>query len=151
LKWPNDLLVRRAKVAGILLEAATATGGTLDFVVLGIGVNLTSHPTDARRPATDLGRDGAPVDAAGLLEGLADRLAFWIARWQQDGFAPVRAAWLARAHSVGAPIDVRLGNTLISGSFIDLDQDGAMIIEMRGGARQRVTAGDIVETASLQA
>jgi biotin-(acetyl-CoA carboxylase) ligase len=81
----------------------------------------------------------------------AFRLASWTARGRTDGFVPVRTAWLARAASVGTPIDVRLGSTLISGRFADLDQDGVMIIETANGARRRVTAGDIVETAALQA
>jgi BirA family biotin operon repressor/biotin-[acetyl-CoA-carboxylase] ligase len=152
LKWPNDLLVAGRKAAGILLEAATTAGGGLDFVVLGIGVNLASHPAaDVRRPATDLARAGAPIGAAELLEALADRLAVGLARWRADGFAPVRAAWLARAAGLGEPIDVRLGDALISGRFVDLDVDGAMIIETTAGRRHRLTAGDIVETPALQA
>jgi len=151
LAWPNDLMLGGRKAAGILLEAATTPAGALDFVVLGIGVNVTSHPSDVRRPATDLMREGAPTKAADLLEALAGRLASWIARWRADGFAPVRAAWLARAAGVGAPIDVRLGNALISGRFTDLDDDGAMIIETAEGVRRRVTAGDIVELPVLQA
>jgi BirA family biotin operon repressor/biotin-[acetyl-CoA-carboxylase] ligase len=139
------------KAAGILLEAATTPAGALDFVVLGIGVNLTSHPSDVRRPATDLTHEGGTVTASGLLAALAGRLASWMARWRADGFAPVRAAWLARAANVGTPIDVRLGNDLISGRFVDLADDGAMIIETADGACRRVTAGDIVETAALQA
>jgi BirA family biotin operon repressor/biotin-[acetyl-CoA-carboxylase] ligase len=151
LVWPNDLMLAGRKAAGILLEAATTPAGALDFVVLGIGVNVSGHPSDVRRPATDLARMGATITAAALLEALADRLAAWIECWRADGFAPVRAAWLARAAGVGAPIDVRLGNDLISGSFADLDQDGAMIIEIADGSRRRVTAGDIVEPTALQA
>jgi BirA family biotin operon repressor/biotin-[acetyl-CoA-carboxylase] ligase len=151
LKWPNDLLVGGRKVAGILLEAATAEAGVLGFVVLGIGVNVASHPADVGRPTTDLAGAGASIDAAGLLEALAARLAAWLERWKLDGFAPVRTAWLARAAGLGAPIDVRLGDALIRGRFVDLDDDGAMIIETTAGDRQRLTAGDIVETAALQA
>jgi len=149
--WPNDLMLAGRKAAGILLEAATTPAGELDFVVLGIGVNVSSHPSDVRRPATDLARAGATITASGMLEALAGRLAVWIGCWRAEGFAPVRAAWLARAAGVGAPIDVRLGNDLISGSFTDLDDDGAMIIETADGSRRRVTAGDIVEMATLQA
>jgi BirA family biotin operon repressor/biotin-[acetyl-CoA-carboxylase] ligase len=151
LVWPNDLMLAGRKAAGILLEAATTPAGALDFVVLGIGVNVSSHPSDVRRPATNLADVGATITASGLLEALAGRLEAWIACWRAEGFAPVRAAWLARAAGVGGPIDVRLSNDLISGSFADLDQDGAMIIETADGSRRRVTAGDIVATAALQA
>ncbi|MBI3514118.1 MAG: biotin--[acetyl-CoA-carboxylase] ligase [Proteobacteria bacterium] len=150
VKWPNDVLVDGRKVAGILLEAATTTAGALDFVVLGIGVNVTSHPADTAYGATDLTATGAAVTVPALLARLADALLSWRGRWLADGFAPVRAAWLAHARGLGAPIDVRLGDTLISGRFADLDADGALIVESAGGARQRVTAGDVVD-AALQA
>jgi BirA family biotin operon repressor/biotin-[acetyl-CoA-carboxylase] ligase len=150
LKWPNDVLVNNRKAAGILLEAAASASGGLDFVVLGMGVNVTSHPPDTRYGATDLCAEGASVTVPALLELLARDLRASHERWLSDGFQPVRAAWLARARGLGAPIEVRLGNTLISGSFADLDDDGAMIIEGTGGRRQRVTAGDVAE-AALQA
>jgi BirA family biotin operon repressor/biotin-[acetyl-CoA-carboxylase] ligase len=147
LKWPNDVLVAGAKLAGILLEASTTPDGTLDFLVLGIGINVTSHPTDVLPVTTDLAAAGARVAVPALLEGLAERLLAWRERWRADGFAPVRAAWLARAHGLGQPIEVRLGNTLISGSFADLDEDGAIIVASAAGARQRVTAGDVALVA----
>ncbi len=147
LKWPNDVLVGGLKVAGILLEAATSPAGGLDFVVLGIGVNVTTHPPDARYGATDLTAAGARSTVPDLLERLAERLVAWQARWRAEGFGPVRAAWLGRAHGLGRPIDVRVGNALISGSFADLDDDGALIVAGPGGRRQRVTAGDIVAPA----
>lgn len=147
LKWPNDVLVDERKIAGILLEAATTSAGLLDFVVLGIGVNLVSHPAGTRYGATDLATAGARVRVPALLEALAVSLAAWRSRWLAHGFPPVRAAWLAAAHGLGRPIDVRLGSTLISGTFADLDADGALIVEKAGGARQRVTAGDIVDPA----
>ena len=150
VKWPNDVLVDGRKVAGILLEAATTPAGALDFVVVGIGVNVTSHPPNTAYGATDLAVAGAAVSVPGLLARLAEALLAWRDRWLADGFGPVRAAWLADARGLGGPIDVRLGDTLISGRFADLDADGALIVESIGGARQRVTAGDVVE-AALQA
>ena len=151
LVWPNDLMIDGGKAAGILLEAATTPAGQLDFVVLGIGVNVAGHPAAVRRPATDLAAAGARIDAAGLLESVAERLAAWLARWGAEGFAPVRAAWTARAGGLGAPIDVRRDDALISGTFADLDDDGAMIIKSPDGSRHRVTAGDVVEPARLGA
>jgi BirA family biotin operon repressor/biotin-[acetyl-CoA-carboxylase] ligase len=150
VKWPNDVLVDGRKASGILLEATTTPDGRLDFVVLGIGVNLASHPERTRYRATDLSVAGATVTVADLLERLARRLHDGDARWRADGFAPVRAAWLARAHGLGGPIDVEAGNTLISGSFVDLDGDGALIVAGADGRRRRVTAGDVV-VAALQA
>jgi BirA family biotin operon repressor/biotin-[acetyl-CoA-carboxylase] ligase len=147
LKWPNDVLLDGRKVAGILLETQTTPGTTPDaalaFVVLGFGVNVMSHPADARYPATDLARARVGTSVETLLGMVCRHLSSWAERWRVDGFAPVRAAWLARAQGRGLPIDVRVGNTLISGSFCDLDGDGAMIIETTPGERRRITAGDV--------
>jgi BirA family biotin operon repressor/biotin-[acetyl-CoA-carboxylase] ligase len=147
LKWPNDVLVDGRKVAGILLEAVTTPGGALDAVLLGIGVNVVSHPPATTYGATDLAVAGGAVGVPALLERLAVALADWRARWQAEGFAPVRAAWLAAAHGRGEPIDVRRGNALISGRFADLDADGALIVESAGGRRERITAGEVFDAA----
>src|SRR5258706_5688521 len=64
LKWPNDLLVDGRKLAGILLEAATGGSGTIDHLVIGVGVNIAAHPDDLPYPATDLlacGGDAHPA------------------------------------------------------------------------------------------
>lgn len=147
LKWPNDVLLNGRKLVGILAEAESGTGDRLDFVVLGIGVNLVSHPPDARYGATDLGAEGAVVTPAAMLELLVPALLAWRDRWVAEGFAPIRAAWLARAEGRGQPIEVRLGNALIRGTFDDLDGDGALIVETAPGSRRRITAGDIVALA----
>jgi BirA family biotin operon repressor/biotin-[acetyl-CoA-carboxylase] ligase len=148
LKWPNDVLVGGRKITGILVETETAPGGAIAFAVLGIGINVTSHPDDARYGATDLAEEGITVTLEALREDLCRRLSAWIARWLADGFGPVRAAWLARAPNQGAVLDVRVGNTLISGRFCDLDGDGAMILETTGGERRRITAGDVSQPAA---
>lgn len=154
LKWPNDVLLDGAKISGLLLETATAGPGVgkgagegLAFVVLGIGINVASHPSDARYGAIDLAAAGIAIGVGSMLETLVHHLTVWLARWQADGFAPVRAAWLLRGHGRGAPIDVRVGNTLISGSFRDLDGDGAMILDTPGGGHRRITAGDVAARA----
>jgi BirA family biotin operon repressor/biotin-[acetyl-CoA-carboxylase] ligase len=151
LKWPNDVLLGGRKITGILVETASVSGAAVAFVVLGIGINRVSHPDDARYGATDLAAEGVAISLDALREALCTRLADWIVRWLTDGFGPVRAAWLARAGRRGAVLDVRVGNTLISGTFCDLDGDGAMILETPGGERRRITAGDVAAPAALQA
>ena len=142
-KWPNDVLVDGAKVAGILLESRTTPDGALGWVTVGIGVNLVSHPADTLYPVTALNRHGIeamPEDFAGWL--LA-RYGYWYDRWQAEGFAPVRAAWLRRAQGVGQPVIVRLPDHELRGTFIALDDGGALILELPDGRRHTVTAGDV--------
>lgn len=145
LKWPNDLMLDGRKTAGILLESAGA-GATLDWLVAGTGVNLASHP-EALATATHLAAAGADVAPEVLLPLYAGALIAWMDRWSEDGFAPVRAAWLARASGLGGPIIVRLPGSELAGIFADLDETGALVLDAPGG-RRTVTAGEVYATAA---
>lgn len=142
-KWPNDLLLGGRKFSGILLESETGTGDEIDFVIIGVGVNLASKPDGVEYPATSLADHGtAGVSPATLLASFAGYFDSWERRWQREGFGPVRVAWLARAGGVGEEIRVRLERETFHGRFLDLDDDGALVIEGADG-RRRVTAGDV--------
>ncbi|MBM3598335.1 MAG: biotin--[acetyl-CoA-carboxylase] ligase [Alphaproteobacteria bacterium] len=143
-KWPNDVLLDDRKISGILLEAKSAPGAArVDYVVLGVGVNVTSHPEDAETPATDLAARGATAAVAQVLSAFAGHFAAWAARWTREGFAPVRQAWLARARGVGEPIRVRLEGSTLEGRFATLDDSGALVLDLAGGGRRRIAAGDV--------
>jgi len=142
-KWPNDLLVNGKKLAGILLESENAASDRVDFVVAGIGVNIVAAPVDVEFPATSLAAQGvATLTPPVLLGGFARHFEIWLRRWRAEGFAPVRAAWLARASGLGEPVRVRLERSTLSGRFLDLDDDGALLLEGEEG-RRRVAAGEV--------
>jgi BirA family biotin operon repressor/biotin-[acetyl-CoA-carboxylase] ligase len=130
IKWPNDIIVNRAKLAGILLERQG------DAVVIGFGVNLAHHPEDLDRPAASL---GARVTPEALLRRLAACFELWLDRWRTQGLAPVRAAWLAGAHPIGTPLST--GGT--EGTFDGLDETGALHLRLADGAIRVVHAGDV--------
>jgi BirA family biotin operon repressor/biotin-[acetyl-CoA-carboxylase] ligase len=138
LKWPNDLLLGGAKLAGILLERAG------DAVVVGIGVNLAHHPELAERPTTSLAAHHAAVEPQVFAETLAEAFARWLARWRGEGLAPVRRRWLDRAHAPGTAITARLpdGENL-DGLFDGLDRDGALILRLASGDARVIHAGDV--------
>jgi BirA family biotin operon repressor/biotin-[acetyl-CoA-carboxylase] ligase len=142
-KWPNDLLIAGRKIAGILLESETGAAGSPDFVVIGIGVNLVSAPRDVEFPATSLAEAGCVgVTPPRLLEAFAHCFAGWAGRWREEGFAPVRAAWLKRASGLGEGIRVRLERQTLDGRFLDLDHDGALLLDAAEG-RRRIAAGEV--------
>ena len=144
LKWPNDVLIRGAKVSGILLEASAALDRSIDWLVIGAGVNVASHPADTPYPATSLQREGArDATAAGVLRAFAERFLAWHEIWQAQGFPPVRARWLALARGLGEPIEVRLERETLRGRFADLDESGALMLDMGDGARRPITTGDL--------
>jgi BirA family transcriptional regulator, biotin operon repressor / biotin---[acetyl-CoA-carboxylase] ligase len=139
IKWPNDVLVDGAKIAGILLERAD------DAIVIGIGVNLASHPEDIGRPVTSLAASGGAVpDPAYFLEELADSFDRWLARWRGEGLGVVRTRWLERAHPVGAALSAALpdGST-VDGLFDGLDRDGALRLRLADGDVRVIHAGDV--------
>lgn len=141
-KWPNDVLLAGKKVAGVLLESEIR-GDALEWIVVGVGVNVTSFPEEAMYPATSLAAAGCRgIGARDVMDSYFDHIRIWYARWRDDGFAPLRAAWLARASGQGETIEVRMGNEKVTGRFADLDADGALILETNG-ERRRITAGDV--------
>jgi BirA family biotin operon repressor/biotin-[acetyl-CoA-carboxylase] ligase len=142
IKWPNDLVLGRAKCAGILIEGET---GDAPSVVVGMGVNCSSHPADTGYPATDLAAAGTSVAPAELLAALSLTMIERLGQWNEgEGFSEVRADWIARAAGIGEDVRVRLPQRELSGCFETLDADGNMILRLPDGRAATVTAGDTV-------
>lgn len=125
LKWPNDVLLHGAKLAGILLEA------TGPYLTIGIGVNLVAHPepeTGALRPVSLMGETGLRVTPEELLDLLAPAFAHWQAQFTTYGFDPIRSAWLARAARLGERIVARTVTDSHDGTFEGIDDAGALLL-----------------------
>lgn len=146
-KWPNDVLVDGSKVSGILLESSAAQDGALAWLVAGMGVNVASHPAETAWPATSLAALGAPVGLEDLLRSIVAAFRAELARWLDQGFGPLREAWLARAYGLGGTVRVRLPRESFSGRFLDLDADGVLLVETASGPR-RISAGEIFPLAA---
>ena len=145
LKWPNDVLVGGAKICGILPESAVMADGRVEYVVLGIGLNVGFHPPPERTgyAATSLSALGVDRPLADVLSVLAASLQRRYAAWSAQGFAALRGDWLARAASLGETILVRTGTTETHGRFLGLDGDGTLILETEPGMVQRIAAGEV--------
>lgn len=153
LKWPNDVLLDGAKLGGILAEAS-GSGGTVDWVVLGIGINLVSHPENDGVNATDLAAAGAASGPEALLPALLRALMSEVAAWRDRGFGDVRESWLKWAMPVGSAIRVRLGqgpdSDPVAGRFGGLDDSGALRLETDNGTRI-ITVGEVFAGAGAEA
>ncbi len=143
LKWPNDVLIDGAKASGILLESAMQNN-KLGWLAIGLGLNLTTHPDDTPYPATNiLAVKGAAPSHLEALEVLAAAFDTLYRHWQINGFATVLNAWRMVAHGLGQPMTARLEQTEITGTFLDIDEKGALLLQDETGAHHKIDAGDV--------
>ncbi|PCI50014.1 MAG: biotin--[acetyl-CoA-carboxylase] ligase [Alphaproteobacteria bacterium] len=141
-KWPNDILVGGKKISGILLETTGLGGETPSHVIIGIGINVSHYPHNPQYPATSLKDEGYTVEPELVMDRLARSMAHWISRWKDHGFSLIRQAWKDNARGLGQDIIVRLPDEELRGRFVDLDDNGALILEF-DGERRHITAGDV--------
>ncbi len=140
IKWPNDLLsMDGAKLCGMLLERSE------DAVVVGIGLNLVSHPQGLDRPVTDLTTLGAhPPHPQAVVEILANAFAIWTERWRLGGMRAVAQSWQKLSHPVGTALTVNLPDGNVEeGLYVGLDDSGALQLRLADGAIRAIHAGDV--------
>jgi BirA family biotin operon repressor/biotin-[acetyl-CoA-carboxylase] ligase len=138
LKWPNDVLLGGAKLAGVLIDAAP-NGQNLDWLVIGIGMNLRSAPQIPGRATTSLAAHGltlAALDAANaILAGFS--------RWHGAGTETIRDAWLSRAHPLGTPLEIKSAHTTRTGTFAGLSPAGELLLQSKNRI-EPVSTGDVM-------
>lgn len=138
LKWPNDLLLAGAKLAGILLERVG------DFIVVGIGVNLARAPQLDDRRTTALSEHGPAPDRDAFAQRLATAFADEIQRWRDFGTAALLARWTQAAHPEGTAMTVHeQGAAAISGQFAGIAANGALRLRLADGGTRVIHAGDV--------
>jgi BirA family biotin operon repressor/biotin-[acetyl-CoA-carboxylase] ligase len=145
LKWPNDVLVDGKKIAGILTEMSSDLD-RVHHVVVGIGVNLNvrAFPEELAAIATSVAIvRGTTVARAEFAAALCARLEHWHDRFVADGAAPVVAAWRQHARFFGKRVQVTAGRDRMEGVAEDLDEDGALRLQLDDGRVVRVVAGEI--------
>lgn len=139
IKWPNDLMLGAAKVAGILLERVD------DWVVIGFGVNLAHAPTVPGRPTASLRDCIGAVTPGRTVEALAGQLAIRLDDWRHD-LSMVVDRWCALAHPAGQALRARLADgTALEGTFDGLTGDGALRLRLLSGDTRVIHAGDVFE------
>jgi BirA family biotin operon repressor/biotin-[acetyl-CoA-carboxylase] ligase len=150
MKWPNDLLMEGRKLAGLLNEIHSETD-RVHFVILGIGVNLnTDEKTfsqEIREFATSLKREtGKTVSRKVFLQHLLQALEKWYDIFNRKGGLPILQAWRNWAHIEGKQVRITSFGEQLSGRAVDVDSDGALILETAHGQRKRIVAGDVEYT-----
>ena len=148
IKWPNDILINGAKVAGLLNEM-TAETDRVATVVLGIGVNLNmtreQFPSDLRHPASSLFLEsGIRVDRITFTRSLLEALDELYDRYLAGGYPEIRDEWLTNCGVIGKQVCVSDSATSErAGLAKGIDESGALLLELPDGTVERVFAGDV--------
>lgn len=143
IKWPNDLLINGRKVAGLLNEMSAETD-KVNFVILGIGVNVNmsaaQFPEELRHPATSLALEsGAKVDRTEFAKVMLQELDSLYALFLQEGYAPARREWLERSSLAGALVTVTDNGSVRSGRVSGIDEYGALLLD----TGEQILSGDV--------
>jgi BirA family biotin operon repressor/biotin-[acetyl-CoA-carboxylase] ligase len=147
IRWPNDVMVGKRKICGLLPEAVTTREGALEHVILGIGLNVNQvdFPEPIRELATSMrietgGERAVDAMMATVLAALEDRYR----RFVQAGLGALLPAWLERAQGIGGRATAADGR---EGIAVGLDLDGALLLRTDSGETMRVVAGEVMMEA----
>ena len=139
LKWPNDLLVEGRKMAGILSQMAAETD-RIDYVNLGIGVNVHNDTRQVQPPAISVSSlTGSPVSRADILARFWERFEQRLASGQWSEVVP---QWKAQAATLGRLVKVQTLYELFEGRAVDVEENGGLVLEKEDGQRMTVVYGD---------
>ncbi|MBW3632522.1 MAG: biotin--[acetyl-CoA-carboxylase] ligase [Chloroflexi bacterium] len=148
LKWPNDVWLGadpdNAKVSGILLMSSLH-GNAVDFVAVGIGINVLVESGNLPQGATSLhAATGVATTPDEVFNAVLDRFDRAYADFVATRGRPSLAGWRARAALLGEVVTVEDGSRCLTGIFTGIDEDGGLLIEEPGHRVQKVVAGDLV-------
>jgi BirA family biotin operon repressor/biotin-[acetyl-CoA-carboxylase] ligase len=148
IKWPNDILIQGKKLAGILTESSLRSD-RIDFVILGIGVNLNfpraRMPDGIRDRATSVMEfSGEPVNREAFLRRLIHDLERCYGILEETGFDAIASRWNTRFALRGKKVRVEMMNEVFSGTARGIDRDGALLVGDDLGQIRRVIAGDVI-------
>ena len=146
-KWPNDVLIDRAKICGMLLERSDQKQPDGTAIVVGIGLNVNMDATTAAlidRPVTSMRLEtGREYALAQVLEQVLSSTAPWIDRWESEGFPALRIAWEHRCVYIGEEISVGEGDDVNTGVLAGFGDCGQLLLRGSDGQVSEIWAGDV--------
>jgi BirA family biotin operon repressor/biotin-[acetyl-CoA-carboxylase] ligase len=148
IRWPNDVMVGKRKICGLLPEAVTTREGALEHVILGIGLNVNQRdfPAPILALATSLRIEtGRERLVEGMLDAVLAALGVWYLRFVDGGLGALLPAWLERAQGIGSRARTADGR---EGIALGLAADGALLLRTDGGEMVRVVAGEVMMEAA---
>jgi len=146
-KWPNDLLYKNKKFCGILSEVEFIDG-QINFIVLGIGINVLHRKSDfpgilSQNATSIVIETSKKADRIELLSEIMARLETNYDLCSVQGFGSIIEYWKSRCPLLGSEIRVSHNNQHLNGIFEDLDENGCLMLRKSDGSLTRVVAGDM--------
>jgi BirA family transcriptional regulator, biotin operon repressor / biotin---[acetyl-CoA-carboxylase] ligase len=141
LKWPNDVLVDGAKIAGILCEVLSSNPLT---IAIGCGIDVAHSPMGLSYPATCLVAEGVTTNRDAVFQSYRTALAYWITIWNNgQNFPTIREAWIQSAIGIGENITMTAATQHLTGTFESITEQGAVILKPQHGPHHILHAGDL--------
>ena len=143
IKWPNDLVLDRKKLCGILLEIGFGPEG-IDYIIIGTGLNVYpgAYPADLAHQATSIGDHMAPPLRRDILVRYLAALEDILTRLETNGFTALAEDYRARSCTLGSVVKVS-GSVEFTGVAESIDATGALLVRDEQGNLRRVLAGDV--------
>jgi BirA family biotin operon repressor/biotin-[acetyl-CoA-carboxylase] ligase len=146
IKWPNDVLVNGKKICGILTEVS-AEIGKVDYVVLGIGVNvnvkLSGLKDEIRRNSTSIANEtGKPIDRTSFLAFLLYELEQQYIRFKTRQFAEIVDEWINLSDTIGRNVKLMTPTMLIEGKAVGITEKGALVVLDKNNKKHEIIAGN---------
>ncbi len=138
--WPDRIEVNGALAGGVSLDAVGDDPDAPERLILGLEVAVLSgpgrEPGEAPEMTSLLDEGCGEIEPVRLLESVSRHFLAWLHRWEEDGFKPLRSAWLARAPRPGAPVSAALGSGRVDGRFRELGPTGDLVLDIEGSERR---------------
>ncbi len=151
IKWPNDILINWKKVAGVL-TAMQPRGDEVDFVVVGVGVNLNMTRETMKKEmgevaeiATSLREElGHEIERARFTADLINEIEIWYQRFLKNGKSPIIKEWMRRWGAINRRVQVKFNETVVEGTASGIDENGYLLIKKDDGTTERIISGDVI-------
>ncbi len=147
IKWPNDLMIGKKKLGGILLETGS-TGNTLNYVIIGIGINvntdISSFPREVRSIATSIKDEkGVYVKRTRLIRRLIERLDVWYENYISGGIEDIIEVWSDLSATLNCHVTVTSSDRVTGGMAVGISHNGALLVKQADGCVKEVMEGDV--------
>ena len=149
IKWPNDVLINEKKVCGILTEMSTELD-IINWVVVGIGINanvdIRDFPKDIQKNTTSLKEtSGKEISRVQLLQTFLQEFEKYYEKLKRKRFPSILKEWKLYSHTLGRKIRVDMGEKIITGEAVDINEEGVLILKKEDGELIKIISGTILK------